>query len=462
VDTIDGERRSLAPTRVNAPPSPRHRRVLREGAQLLLREEPVTESDSIPFGDTARLSRSILIAPIRAGNSVNGFLSVQSYEPKAYDERDLEFLQSLADLCGGAFVRARVFEELRRSEQKLREAQAIGRIGIWERDLRDGSVIWSKEMYDFFGLDPRRFQPTLEAALERVLPEDRLANDEVRQKALQDRRPFQLEFRIRKPDGSVAVIQSRAEVIVDEGGEPVRMVGVAQEVTAQRRAEEELRRSSEELRALSQRLGAVREEESARIAREVHDEVGQALTALKLDLSWVGKRLARARRGEDADLQPKLAGMERLLDTTLDAVQRIATDLRPGVLHELGLEAAVGWYAREFQTRTEIACRFHSDLAGTSPDDSRSTAAFRILQEILTNVARHASATEVEISLSRENGSLVLEARDNGKGIPEDRISDSRSLGLVGMRERARSFGGSVAIRGRAGEGTTVTVEIPL
>jgi two-component system, NarL family, sensor histidine kinase UhpB len=462
VDTIGGERLSVPPVRVNVPPSPRQRRVLREGPQILLREKPVTESDSIPFGDTARLSRSILIAPIRAGASVIGFISVQSYESNAYEERDLESLQGLADLCGGAFVRLRAFEELRRGEQKLREAQAIGRIGSWERDLRDGSVTWSEEMYRFFGLDPRSFRPTLEGIIERVLPQDRIAVQQERENAVRECRASQQEFRIGKGDGSVAVIQTRGDVILDEAGEPVRMVGVAHDVTEQRRAEERLRRSYEELRALSQRLGAVREEEGARIAREVHDEVGQALTALKLDLSWVGKRLGRARRGADSDLQPKLAAMEELIDSTLDAVQRISTELRPGVLHELGLEAAVGWYAREFQKRTEIVCRFQSNLAGATLDDGRSTATFRILQEILTNVARHAGATEVEIALGRENGSLVLEARDNGKGISEDRISDSRSLGLVGMRERARSFGGSVAIRGRSGGGTAVAVRIPL
>jgi signal transduction histidine kinase len=317
-------------------------------------------------------------------------------------------------------------------------------------------------MYEFFGLDPRHFRPTFQAMLERVLPEDRLAVEKGRQEAVREHRAFQQEFRIRREDNSVAVLQSRGDVILDEAGEPIRMVGVTREITHQRRVEERLRRSSEELRALSQKLGTVREEESGRIAREVHDEVGQALTALKLDLSWVGRRLGRARQSEDTDLQPKLAAMEKMIDATLDAVQRISTELRPGVLHELGLEAAIGWYAREFQKRTEIACRFHSTLAESSLDGSRSTAAFRILQEILTNVARHAGATEVQLSLGREDGSLVLKARDNGKGISRDRIFDSRSLGLIGMRERARSFGGSVAIRGRSGGGTAVIVRIPL
>jgi PAS domain-containing protein len=319
-----------------SPPDDRHdpRRAAECGAGESQRPA-VCEASAIPFGDTTRLSRSILIAPIRAAGAVNGFVSVQSYQPGAYDERDLESLQSLADLCGGAFIRFRVFEELRRGEQKLREAQAIGRIGVWERDLRDGSIMWSEEMYKFFDLDPRSSRPTLLEVVERVHPEDRLAMQEEREAALRERRPSDTEFRVLRADGSVAVIRSRGEVVLDDRGDPVRVAGVAQDITEERNAGEKLRRSSEELRALSERLGAVREEEGSRIAREVHDEVGQALTALKLDLSWVGRRLGRPGRGEDADLRSKLSAMEGLVDTTLNAVQRISTELRPGVLHEL-------------------------------------------------------------------------------------------------------------------------------
>lgn len=462
MDTIAGVRRDVAPDRVAAPPTPRQRRLLERGAELLLRQCPVAESDSVPFGDTERLSVSIMAAPIHRAGCVIGFLSVQGYSPAAYDETDLQSLQALADFCGSALARIQASENLRESERRLREAQRAGHVGSWEWDPRTNAASWSEEHYRIFGVEPGRFAGTLEGFLQYVVEAD---HDRIRALATQslaDHRPYECEFRARRPDGEIRVVYGRAGPITDADGQLVRIVGTTQDVTEQRLAEGRLRRSYEDLQALSRRLGAVREEESARIARAVHDEVGQALTALKLDLSWVGRRLGRARTGEDIDLLPKLAAMEGLIDATLDAVQRISTELRPGVLNELGLEAAIGWYAREFQKRTEITCRFHSNLAGTSLDDNRSTAAFRILQEILTNVARHAGATEVELWLRREDGSLVLKARDNGKGISRDRISDSRSLGLVGMRERARSFGGSVAIRGRSGEGTAVTVRIPL
>jgi signal transduction histidine kinase len=231
-------------------------------------------------------------------------------------------------------------------------------------------------------------------------------------------------------------------------------------VTEWRLAEERLRESHEALRALSARLRAVREEESARIAREVHDEIGQMLTALHLDVAWMEKRLGRLPQARE-EITKKLRSMGRMLDTTMDAVHRIATELRPGVLDELGLEAAIEWYVEEFELRAGVSCRLHSSLESTALDADLSTALFRILQEALTNVARHARATEVDIRLTAEGSRVILEVSDYGAGIPSDKLADSRSLGLLGMRERARSLEGEVIVRRGRERGTTVQVAIP-
>jgi PAS domain S-box-containing protein len=281
---------------------------------------------------------------------------------------------------------------------------------------------------------------------------------EVRRKALEqiltaDRR--WTDFRTRTRDGRT-IETSWARVALSDG----TTIGFGQDITERKGAEERLRESAAELRALSERLRIVREEERTQMAREVHDEVGQALTALRMDVAWLEQKLAEG-GDQKPTVESKLRSMSELIDTTLDAVQRIATELRPGVLDELGLEAAIEWYLKEFEQRTGIVCRFRSQIDGPPIHPGRSTAVFRILQEALTNVARHSVATQAKIHLVSDRERLRLEIRDNGRGIPEDRIESSRSLGLVGMRERARSLGGDIEIRGATGRGTTVTLTIP-
>jgi len=294
-----------------------------------------------------------------------------------------------------------------------------------------------------------------------VLPEDLPAVQRNFRRAVAERSAFEHDHRVVRPDGSVREVHVAGQPIFGESGELLEYVGVLMDVTDRRLAEDRLQKSHDELRALSERLRTVREEERARIAREMHDEVGQALTALQMDVAWLEKRVSSPSIPTGEKLSAKLRSMTELIDTTTGAVQRIATDLRPAVLDELGLSAAVEWYVHEFERRAGIVCRIRSNLDGTEIDPDRATAVFRILQEALTNVARHAGATEVEVRLCADDRQLVLEIKDNGQGISEDRLPDSRSLGLLGMRERARSLGGDVAISGDPGQGTLVTLTIP-
>jgi PAS domain S-box-containing protein len=235
------------------------------------------------------------------------------------------------------------------------------------------------------------------------------------------------------------------------------------EIAERKRAEEELKNSREQLRALAARLQSVREEERRQIAREVHDELGQALTGLKMDLSWLISKLSeagvKARRHSIAD---KIQSISNLINTTIKTVRRIATELRPDVLDDLGLVAAIEWQVHDFQKRTGIKCEFTPGVEDIGLDQDRSTAVFRIFQETLTNIARHANATRVNTRLRKDTGNIMLEVEDNGRGITEEEISNSKSLGLLGMRERAFLLGGEVNITGRREKGTTVTVRIPL
>ncbi len=224
------------------------------------------------------------------------------------------------------------------------------------------------------------------------------------------------------------------------------------------RTGERLRESEENLRALSARMRSVREDEQIRIAREIHDELGQALTGLKMDLTWLGGRLP----ADQKPLLKKIKSMFRLIDETIRSVRKIASGLRPDLLDEVGLAAAIGWQARDFQLRTGIRCNVNLPPDSDGLDQERSTAVFRIFQEVLTNVARHANATRVDVFMRQDADTLTLEVQDNGRGISAAEMRGSKSLGLLGMRERVLLFSGKLDINGSRGRGTQVTVSLPL
>jgi signal transduction histidine kinase len=235
-------------------------------------------------------------------------------------------------------------------------------------------------------------------------------------------------------------------------------VALEQRQAERRQAEMELKRSQELFRNLSTHLQVVREEERTRIARKIHDDLGQAMTALKIDLSWLNKKLP-----DDQELiREKLKSMVTLINEIIETVHNVSEDLRPGILDDFGLAAAIEWQAEEFQKRTGIECRtsLPPDEIGLSKE--KSTNLFRIVQESLTNVIRHADATRVEINLNEKDGLLLLEVVDNGKGITESAVTHPKSFGLIGIKERVRSLGGEVDIAGIPHAGTRINVKLPI
>ena len=239
------------------------------------------------------------------------------------------------------------------------------------------------------------------------------------------------------------------------GGE---VAAIYDDVTDRKRAEEQMARSREQLRALSTRLQEAREEERTRIAREIHDELGQALTGLKMDISSLRRKMPG---GNHPELSSKFDSMLGLIDSNISLVRKISSDLRPGVLDELGLAAAVDWQAQDFRKRTEIECRFHNGVGEKRFVEACSSTVFRVFQEALTNIIRHSKATMVDVMLEEHDGVLVLEVNDNGKGISESEIESPESLGILGMKERAISVGGEFDIMGVLGKGTTLTLSVP-
>ena len=214
----------------------------------------------------------------------------------------------------------------------------------------------------------------------------------------------------------------------------------------------------DQLRALASRLNSAREEEGTRIAREIHDELGSALTALK----WEIEGLLPLVSSENPAVKRKLEAMMRLADSIIHGAKRIAAELRPSLLDDLGLIEAIESQAQEFRDRSGIATSFDSTLETVPLNHEQSIAVFRIVQEALTNILRHANATRVEIAADQQAGEFILKIRDNGKGITDEARSRPLSLGLLGMRERAHLVGGTIDIQGAAGKGTAVTLRIPV
>ena len=263
--------------------------------------------------------------------------------------------------------------------------------------------------------------------------------------------------RVRK-DGSIVPVSLTVSPLKDAHGKIVGPFAIIRDITERKRAEEELQRTLGELRTLSRRLEVVREDERTRIARELHDELGVRLTCLKMDLSRLRPSMNEASRPK---LEETVLSMIEQVDTTIAAVQGLVAELRPGVLDDLGLVAAIEWQCLDFERRSGIRCLVDSSEEDIPMDSARATAAFRICQEALTNVVRHARAKEIRVHLDKLDRELLLEIHDDGQGILPEKVTDARSLGLLGMRERAGAVGGALRIVGLPGHGTTVTLRLP-
>jgi PAS domain S-box-containing protein len=359
---------------------------------------------------------------------------------------------------------------LRKSENDLAEAQRLARIGSWSFNVDTHEISWSDELYRIFGLEKSKFGGTHEAFLACVHPEDRERALQCNRECYANARPFDVEYRIVTPAGETKVIHEIGSPLLDEAGKVKALVGTAQDVTQRKEAETKLHASRERLRALTARLESMREEERIRISREIHDDLGQKLTGLKMDLLRAERKIEQLESSELVNsLLDTIVSATELVDGITASVQEIAANLRPGVLDKLGLAAALQYESRRFQERTGVLVE--ARLPKTEPilPNEVSTTLFRIFQECLTNVARHAGATKVEAELKVEPGVVkvetdlaILSLRDNGKGIKEADMANPQSLGVLGIKERAALLGGEVVLQAHPGQGTNVTVRIPM
>jgi signal transduction histidine kinase len=351
--------------------------------------------------------------------------------------------------------RQRAEEILRQSEERFRHLVELMPVAVYVCDTSGIIQSYNNRAVELWGRKPksgdtaqrycgslRLYSPNGE-----LVPHEESKMAEVLRTGVEAR---DLEVVIERPDGSSITVLVNIVPLRNGDGDLIGAMNCFQDITERKRAQEELQHSFGQLRALAGRLQIVREEERKRVAREIHDQLGQALTAIKIDSSSLIHEQTQ-----------KSESLFKLIDQTIESVRRLSTELRPGILDDLGLMAAVEWAAEEFQSRTGTKCRLDLPQDDIVVDRELATALFRILQETFTNVARHAQATEVDVRLAKEDDSLILEVHDNGRGISEEQLSADSSLGILGMRERALLLGGELAISGAPGEGTTIKVRIP-
>ena len=358
----------------------------------------------------------------------------------------------------------RLAEEASRLNQERFESVALAATeAIWDWNLATNTIWWSDGLQKLFGYRPEDVSTKVEWWLERLHPEDKdRVIRAIRRVTDSGGHTWSGYYRFRRKDGSYAAVMDHGYILHDATGKPTRVVGGIRDISERRKAEEALKNSRRQLRALSARLQSTREEERASVAREIHDELGQLLTALKLNLDWVERKIGE--REQDRSLNPVLERVVEtgeMVDSAIQSVQRIATNLRPELLDHLGLVAALEQEAQMFQKRSGITCEVQVPSEDLGLPAEATTGIFRIYQEALTNVARHAQATLVRITLKADAEEVVLQVEDNGQGFRPEDLAQGRSLGLLGMRERASMLGGEVAIEPITPRGSRVTLRLP-
>ena len=360
----------------------------------------------------------------------------------------MQALCVMNDLC--EFNRAEMFAVTLAAIVESSDDAIIG------KDLDGIITSWNPGAERIFGYAASEM---IGGSIMRIIPPDRQAEEDgILAKIARGERVRHFETVRRIKSGLLVDISVTVSPIKDAGGRVCGASKIARDITGRRQTEQELQKTKQQLQLLLGRLDFAREEEAKRIARDLHDDLGQQLSVLSMELGL----LEHEPPGATIRQRDQFDRMHALVNHTIESVQKIAANLRLGQLDVFGLTAAVEWQLNEFTRRSAIPCRVAQldQIAGLS--DPQNTAIFRILQETLTNVFRHSGATEVEISLVGGPVQLTLSVRDNGCGITETDLNRKTAIGLLGMRERANLIGGEVAITGRAGVGTTVLLTLPL
>jgi len=351
--------------------------------------------------------------------------------------------------------RKQIEKVLIESESNLAAAQRIAQMGSWEWDMVSKTAKWSKEMYRIFDLNTDSFDGKPESLIQVIHPDDiKLFTDSLKNDLNPADAPTH-EYRVIHKDGSVHNIFAEGNIEYNEAGKPVRKISIVQDITERKRIEDELKASLEQLHQLTNYIEKVREDERKSISRDLHDDLGQALTAVIMDLGIIKRDVS------DTKVTARITKVSSLVSETIKTIQRLTYQLRPDIIDDLGIDAAIEWYTKEFAQRNQVEVILNLDSEITIAPDASLTI-FRIMQESLTNIARHSRATRVDIKLSKTADSIHFDISDNGIGITNEELNAKKSFGIIGMKERAASLGGTCDIYRQNDKGTTIKLIFPL
>ncbi|MBB5495976.1 PAS domain-containing protein [Paraburkholderia sp. MM5384-R2] len=387
-----------------------------------------------------------------------GLLAIQDGAQDYLSKREMR-PSELSRVIRYAIERHRAAMALKESEERFQLAISGATAGLWDWNLQTDAIYLSPHFKEILGYAGDELPSRTQLLLESIHPDD---IDRVKTSLaahLERKRAYDVEYRVRTRSGEFQWIHSRGQALWNRAGEPYRMVGWIMDVTDRKRSDEALRESREELQHLSANIQHVREEEKTRIARELHDDLGQQLAALKIEVARIENRAEAAMTAlADADLRTIYA----LIDQLVGSVRRIAADLRPAMLDDLGLIPAIEWFSDQFSARHGVRVIRHIGADDIDFNGESASAVFRVVQEAMTNVARHSGATEVTLKIVRDGPNCIVSIIDNGRGCLSDRRPARNSFGLLGMRERAVALGGELRIRTAPEQGFALSLSLPL
>jgi PAS domain S-box-containing protein len=455
-------------------------------AQATERWEWVSSSAKTTCGEALRTRQRVAVADVRncdfmsGSDDLEGYLSagihaVQSTplvsrtgdllgmvsshwrEPHDLSASELRGLDVLARLAADLIARSRAEETARESEERLKRAERLAHVGNWHWDIKSNQISWSEGMFKVFG-QPPDFKPSHDEFFRAITPEDRERVAGELSEALARKTGLSSEVQIIRPDGDLRTITFVAELRLDEERAPAEMFGATRDITDLRKNEAMLLESQQDLQALMARLVDLQEWGMRELARELHDDLSQSLAALSMELSALLPLSTKASRS----LSERIHALHVRMGNLANGIYSISRRLHPAILDELGLEAALEEECIGFSRRTGIPAHFESQSAPEPLAKDASLCFYRVAQESLHNVSKHARATNVRLTLFVHKGNYTLRIKDNGDGFDPSKTKGKEALGLISMRERVRLVNGSFAIKSEPGKGTAVEVSVPL